>query len=646
MVLTEDTKVPGGMPEGRARQPIGPEEVRKFRAVLDNYRAARKGLEERVISAENWWKMRNTYEGRKDSQIGKDGGFVSRSAWLHNVIVSKHADAMEAFPEPNILAREQGDEPEAKKLRSIIPCILERNGFEDVYDDVQSAKCKFGTGVYKVFWDSGLLNGLGDIRVEEISILNVYWEPEIKDIQDSRYLFQTQTVDMETLVEAYPELKDTITADRSYQAEFDADEKAVRGDKSLVVEVYYHKTVGGRKLLHYCKFVGETVLFATENDTKGDFGQDGQLLRPGMAQTGLYDHGLYPFVFDRLFKAERSPAGYGYVDIARNPQERLDLLDTAFTRNAMVNATPRYFSRVDGNVKQEDFLDLSKAIVPVQGSVDETSLRQIITSPLQTNNLNYAERVVQELRETSGNTESSTGSVPSGVTAASAIAALQEASGKGSRDATKGAYRAFSRVVNLCIELVRQFYDLPRQFRILGELGASEYVSYSNQGIRPQQQLDAFGNDMGLRLPVFDIKVSAQRASIYTKVANNEMALQFYQLGFFSPQMAEQSLLCLQMMDFDGKDKIIQGVQKNAIMQQQLMFYLQAAANTSMDPNVRAQAAMDMQAMGMQAPLMTAATAEDTGKMPETDSTGSLKTEEPGIVKNARQRASSAAQPE
>lgn len=636
MVLMQDDS---SLPRQEAAKPIGAEQVRAWRQVLDNYRAARKPLEERVVSAENWWKMRNTREGRKDSEIGKDRGFVSRSAWLHNVIVSKHADAMAAFPEPNILAREQGDEQEAKKLRSIIPCVLERNGFEEVYDDVQAAKCKFGTGVYKVFWDKNLLNGLGDIKVEEISVLNVYWEPEIRDIQDSKFLFQTQTVDIETVLEAYPELRDTITADKSYQADFDMDEKAVRGDKCLVVEVYYHK--GGK--LHYCKFVGETVLFATENDTEAAMGYGGVPVRIPMSQTGLYDHGMYPFVFDKLFKVERSPAGYGYVDICKNPQERLDLLDTAMTKNTIVNATPRYFSRVDGNVNQEDFLDTSKAIVPVNGSLDETCLRQITTVPLQTNNLNYAERVVQELRETSGNTESSTGSVPTGVTAASAIAALQEASGKGSRDATMGAYRAFSRVVNLCIELVRQFYDLPRQFRILGEMGTNEYISYSNQGIRPQAQVDALGNNMGMRLPVFDIKVSAQKASVYTKVANNEMALQFYQLGFFSPQMAEQSLLCLQMMDFDGKDKIMQGVQRNAIMQQQLMFYLQAAANTSADPRVRAQAQMDMQAMGIAEPTVPVPV-QGSGKRVETDSTGGIKQEEPTVVKSARERAANAPQ--
>ena len=119
--------------------------------------------------------------------------------------------------------------------------------------------------------------------------------------------------------------------------------------------------------------------------------------------------------------------------------------------------------------------------------------------------------------------------------------------------------------------------------------------------------------------------------------------MQFYQLGFFSPQMAEQSLLCLQMMDFDGKDKIMQGIQRNAIMQQQLMFYLQAAANTSADPRVRAQAQMDMQAMGIAEPMVPVQAQGGSGKRVEADSTGGLK-QEPTIVKSARERAANAPQ--
>ena len=63
------------------------------------------------------------------------------------------------------------------------------------------------------------------------------------------------------------------------------------------------------------------------------------------------------------------------------------------------------------------------------------------------------------------------------MTAASAIAAMQEAGSKLSRDGNKAAYRAFREVVELVVELIRQFYDLPRQFRILGENGREDFVS-------------------------------------------------------------------------------------------------------------------------------------------------------------------------
>ena len=121
-------------------------------------------------------------------------------------------------------------------------------------------------------------------------------------------------------------------------------------------------------------------------------------------------------------------------------------------------------------------------------------------------------------------------------------------------------------MILMIIELIRQFYDLPRCFRIIGERGTAEYVMYSNAGIQPQQQGFEMGIDMGTRVPLFDVEVSAQKASPYSKMAQNELALQFYSAGFFNPQMADQALACLDMMDFDGKDGIMQKIQQNQMM--------------------------------------------------------------------------------
>lgn len=561
MDIREEQELRETMPEAKT---IGPEQVRRLTEILQKYKAGKAATERRILSSEQWWKLRNSWEERDRATMASPG-FKSRSGWLHNVITSKHADAMESYPEPNILPREEGDRQEARMLSAIVPCVLEQNEFERTYSDAMWQKCKTGTGVYKTVWDPGKLNGLGDISITRVNLLNLYWEPGLEDIQRSRYFFHTELADRDLLQEQYPELEDTLKGQNILSTRFLYDDTVSTDGKVTVVECYYHKLVAGKKTLQYVRYVGDQVLYATEND-------------PELRERGLYDHGLYPYVFDALYPIEGSPCGYGYVDLCRNPQTEIDLLRTAIVKNAMAGATPRYFVRSDGGINEQELLDISKPLVHISGNLGEDSIRAMEYTALQGNYISVLQETVQELRETSGNTETATGTAPGGgITAASAIAALQEASGKGSRDATLSSYRAYTGIVGLVIELIRQFYDMPRQFRILGEQGGEEYVTYTNAGLKPQPQGMAFGEDMGFRLPVFDIKVSAQKKSVYTKMSQNELALQFYQLGFFSPDAVDQTMMCLEMMDFDGKDGMMQRVAQQGTLRDKLGQYMQLA---------------------------------------------------------------------
>ena len=636
----EQVKAPEAMPTAGV-MPIGTEQLKKFTEVLEKYKSGKALTDQRIIASENWWKLRNSMEEQKDTDIVKKG-FTSKSGWLHNVIVSKHADAMEAFPEPNILPREEGDREEARSLSAIVPCVLEQNNFEETYDDAMWRKMKSGTAVYKVIWDKNKLNGLGDISVEAVSLLNVFFEPGVSDIQKSRYFFHTELYDKDILEEMYPEqLKDGVKGNTFITSKFLYDDHVDTENKATVIEVYYHKYVGGKNTLQYCKYVNDVVLYATENDMQPQVDELGQM-KPPMALVGLYDHGKYPYVFDALYPIEGSPCGYGYVDICKNPQTEIDMLKTAFVKNARVGAIPRYMSSQDAGVNEDEFLDLEKPIVHVPSVRDDT-MRPIEHKSLDGAYLNVLMQSIDELRETSGNTETSTGSTPSGITAASAIAALQEASGKGSRDSTLSAYRAYSEIVELCIELIRQFYNLPRKFRILGEYGAEKYITYTNSGIQPQPQGADFGQDMGMRLPVFDVKVSAQKKNTYTKVSQNELAIQFFQMGFFNPQMTDQALMCLEIMDFDGKDGIMQKVSQLGTMYDKLMQYMQLAFMLSQAaaPQYTQQIAMDMQTMGGAAPQMGG----EAPQMMESDNISGVPQKEHSVVRNARAQAQNVSQP-
>lgn len=628
-----------------ARKAIGEEQARKAMDTLQKYRQGKSALEARVIASEDWWRMRSWQRIQKGNP--EDDKWTS--AWLFNVIMGKHADAIAAYPAPAIRPREPDDREEAAKLSSVLPVILEQNDFEEVYSDSQWTKLKQGTLIWHVKWDSSKLNGLGDISVQPVDILSFFWEPGVRDLQKSKNIFLTEMVDNDLLVEKYPELQGKLNSNPQIQQKYNTDDVISFDGKSMVVDWYYKKYQNGRQVLHFAKLVGDTVLQSTENDTEQKYDTltlpDGSIVqqpagRP-MAETGLYDDGEYPFVVDALFPVEGSIAGYGYIDVGKSTQEQIDRMNQAIVKNAIMATTPRWFKRSDGSVNEQEFADWTKPFVHVDGNLGQDSLVPIQVNMLNSNYIAILQNKIEELKWTTGNTDVNNGATNSGVTAASAIAALQEASGRSSKDSTKSAYRAYARMIRMVIERIRQFYDLPRQFRIIGQRGAEQFVQYSNQGLQPQTLYGANGQPDGLRKPVFDIEVSAQKASEYTSMAQNELALQFFQLGFFNPQMVDQALSTLDMMDFDGKDSIIQKIQENADLQQRLVEWQQLALALAdrYDPVMGEGLAQQILQEGGQAvPQASAAAAEK----PEIN-TGEA--QEPKIVENARKKSEESTQP-
>lgn len=537
---------------------ITKDDIEQANKILKDYQDGKKSIEQRIVANEQWWRLRHWEEMAAEGEAGHPEEIRPASAWLFNCLMSKYSDYMDSYPEPNILAREESDQEEAKRLSSILPVVLEQAEFKDTYSDEQWYKLKNGTGCYGVFWDGNKNNGLGDIEIKKIDILNLYWEPGVQDIQDSANVFLTTMVDKDKLLAEYPQLKESSLGTGFSQADYERDDTLNKTDKAIVVDWYYKKIDDNNQVtLHYVKYVANEVLYATENNE--------------LKETGLYEHGLYPFVIETMFPIESSICGLSYIDICKEPQKYIDRLNQALLKNALQGAMPRYFSRQDGNINEEEFANWNNQIVHVNGNLGEDSLRPIQVPGIDGNYMNLLEMKINEMKDTTGNTDVANGSgVPSGITAASAIAAMQEAAGKTSRSQIEVAWRAYKKLILIVIELIRQFYDMPRQFRIIGQQGQMEYINYSNENIKPQEQGNDFGIDMGLRKPIFDVEVSVQKQTTYSKMEQNELALNFFQLGFFNPQMSDQAIACLETMDFEHKEDIIQRIQRNGTMFEQI----------------------------------------------------------------------------
>lgn len=527
--------------------------LREAMARLERYRQGKRKLDARLCDEAIWWQSRHAQSPAEGSS--RRGRPVS--AWLFNSICSKHADLCDRAPTCTALPREEGDQADAALLSAILPVVAARCGLGQVYSDNAWSKLKHGTAVYGVFWNPTLENGIGDIDIRRVDVMNLFWEPGVRSIQESPHLYLVGLEDRAALESRYPALaeaarqgklcEDGLTGEGttllSNGGSYLFGEREGSPEKYTVVDWYYKVTLpSGKSLLHYAKFVGDVLLYASEND-------------PTCAERGWYDHGQYPFVTDVLFPEEDSPAGYGLIAVGRNPQGYIDELDGHILEYANWASRVRYWAKRSLGVNEREFLDPDRAIIQVEGDMDEEKLRQITLSPMDGMLAEVRQRKIDELKETTGTRDVNQGSTSGGVTAAAAITALQEAGNKGSRDCLAGCYRAYVSVMEQVVELIRQFYSGTRCFRIAGKDGL-QYIRYSNRGLQDKEiGRDAGGQPLSRR-PIFDIEVRAERETPLDRAGRNELMLSLFEAGMFDPDRRAAAEAALSGMDFDGIDSL------------------------------------------------------------------------------------------
>lgn len=585
--VREEPNRDSGSAHGKA---IGQEEIMKAKGLMKEYFNAKRLFDIRY--RENFDMYNLMYNDRAAADMVMDEqGQLRRSliqrkigAQTLNVILNKHADAMDNYPEPVFLPRSADDEKTAAMLNAVVPCILERNGFEKTYSDAWTDKLVGGADCVAVLWDPERENGLGDIAVRRVNLLCMAWAPFVEDIQDSPNLFLVDYEDVEAVKETYPQLEAVSAEDLGIEKHTTYHSEDETKNKAAVVDWYYKKD----GVLHFCKFVGNELIFASENE-------------PKQYPHGYYAHGMYPYVPGPLFSLRRTPVGFGFVDICRPMQLQLDDLKHDIMKNIKVNSQTRNIVSDRLCVNLADLADLNKEFILAENMGDvNAAIRPLETKDIAPGALSMYQACTEEIKSTTGTNDPSNGAGAAGVTSGNAIAALQEAGGKISRDINKGGFREFRQICTLILELIREFYNPARWFRIVGEENKTEYVAFDNAGLQPQPvQADGAEEDFE-RLPVFDIEVKAQRSNPFTTAANNQMMIDMFRMGAFAPENAEAALAMLECMSFEGKDKLLDMIRKNSQMlgalqqmgqQQQMMEAMlaqQTAAQTAAAPGMGA----------------------------------------------------------
>ena len=112
---------------------------------------------------------------------------------------------------------------------------------------------------------------------------------------------------------------------------------------------------------------------------------------------------------------------------------------------------------------------------------------------------------------------------------------------------------AYREIIYLCMELMRQFYDSPRSYRIDDEDGKHSYIKFSNRKWK----------EAAAEHPVeLDVAVSAEKSNPYSRIAHNQTMTDLWKLGVFRPDMADSAKLMLKNIHLDGKEKLLEELEK------------------------------------------------------------------------------------
>ncbi len=506
------------------------------------YRADKESLTARIRDDDRFY---------RESCSGMSGALSSfmtcDTPFIFTAIENARADAIDNYPTANILERSPEGTKTAEVLSKIVPAQLEISEFKPAYKENIRRKLKYGTAVYGVFYN----DRSGDIDIRSIDILDIYADMHVSDVQDSAFLFIAAAVENRLLREWYPEFAAIFTGD----AEVESISESYRlRDRSAVLDCYYKKADGSVHMMKICK---DTLIAATE-DMEG-------------YEHGLYEHGMYPVVFDVLYPAENCPFGYGMIDVGKATQTEINKLDEAITENIMCGAKPRYLSKRSGGIDEDEFRDVSKNIVHYEG--DPEALKPIDTVSLPEAYISHRDRKKEELKEVLANRDFQQGSTSGGVTAASAIETLQQAGEKRSRALINDTYDSYKKIIYMIMELMRQFFEEKRVYRVSDEPGGDRFAEFSNEMMYVRDCRAGSGcgetaadepGRAGWRKLLFDIDVVPQRESPYTRETANNTILTFWQNGLFEPENAQAAVIALKSMSFDGKERLIADIRKHA----------------------------------------------------------------------------------
>lgn len=468
---------------------------------------------------------------------------------LDNVV----ADQMENMPEAKL-------NPESAALQELVDDLQDAvhyvvyvaNDFDELQKDRASDFYTTGTAITQIGWDPDMHHGKGEIALFRYPLEAFLWDPYADTLQDCRAVMKLSWHPKSWYESHYPEKAKYVTCDDQEDAgKTTAQEGAKHAadeDRALLIEYWYREYDSNKRKytinVAYC--AGHALLEDHKN---------------------VYAHGMYPFVLDIHDKIEGTIVGEGLVHQFAAMMRYINRYAAYLDMNARMSSKGRVIMRRGSGINPEEFADWERDIVEGDRVVQGEDWNWIQNAPFNGSIQQMMLQFQTELKQDSGANQFTRGETTGGIVSGKAINSLIEAGGKISHLRTDQLNSGFKKIVEQILWLMAEFYDDERMELICGRADKSkahrkvtEYFGKPNKGAVPP--------------PPYTVQIEVITRDPQRIANQNQMFMEAYTMAAQAQQFFPLSSL-FEILNLDGKDKIMPVIRANETVQQQMQMQQQ-----------------------------------------------------------------------
>ena len=464
---------------------------------------------------------------------------------INNVV----ADQMLSMPEAKVVPETPEMQEAADDLQDILHFITYS---ANDYEHLHYRRCEdfyvTGTAITQIAWDPDMNYGKGEVAMIRWPIEAFLWDPTAERLEDCRAVMKVSWHPLSYYRAHWPDEGKFVAADEHNHnnvgmttGQEDA-EHADDEDRALLIEYWWREY--NAKTRRY----SINVAYAAGN----------ALLD---VQKDVYDHGMYPFVIDVHDSIEGSLVGEGLVHELAPMMRYINRYAAYADMNARMSSKGRMLVRRGCGIDRDALTDWENDVIEGDQITQGDAWNWMQNQPFNGTITQLMTMFQSDLKADSGANQFTRGETTGGIVSGKAINSLIQAGGKVSAMRTEQLKYGSKAMDEQKTWLAAQFYEDGRTIMITGRKRRTVKVD--------TKKLFGKKSKGAVNPPPYTVQIEVSSRDPQRIANQNQMFMEAYTMSAQAQQFFPLSAL-FEILNLDGKDRILPVIRSNETYQQQM----------------------------------------------------------------------------